>query len=76
MFSQFVCHDFILTSTQKAVADCCSPPGITDFVNCLPIIVPAGDSFFNTSQCLDFKRSVVYCNQVHFRHICNVARPE
>lgn len=63
MFGQFVCHDFILTESLKAVANCCVTPGINDFTNCLPIIVPPGDSFFSTSQCLDFKRSAIYCNQ-------------
>jgi peroxidase len=63
MFGQFVCHDFIATAGQTAVSDCCTSASQTDFVNCLPIIVPAGDSFFNTSQCLDFKRSIIFCNR-------------
>ena len=63
MFAQFLCHDFILTQTQAVVPDCCSPLGITDFTNCLPIIVPPGDSFFPAGTCLAFSRAVVYCNQ-------------
>ena len=63
MFGQFVCHDFILTTTQNAVTDCCTSTSQSDYVNCLPIIVPPGDSFFNNNQCLDFKRATVFCNQ-------------
>ena len=63
MFGQFVCHDIISTPNQGVVKDCCLNSSLTDFVNCLPIIVPAGDPFFNTSQCLDFKRATIFCNQ-------------
>lgn len=63
MFGQFVCHDLLLTPTQRVVSNCCSTAGLADFQNCLPIIIPAGDSFFNTSQCLDFKRSTLFCNE-------------
>jgi len=63
IFGQFVCHDLLLTTTQSKVSNCCSPSSQTDFTNCLPIIAPPGDPFFNTSQCLDFKRSTVFCEQ-------------
>jgi peroxidase len=63
MFGQFVCHDLLFTATQSKVPNCCASDKRTDFVNCLPIIVPAGDSFFNTSQCIDFRRSTIFCEQ-------------
>jgi len=63
IFGQFVCHDVLSTQTQTTVGNCCSPSGQTDTVNCLPIIVPAGDPFFNTSQCLNFNRAIIFCNQ-------------
>ena len=63
MFGQFVCHDFILTAPQTGNPNCCALASLTDFVNCLPIIIPAGDSFFNTSQCLTFTRSALFCNK-------------
>ena len=64
MFGQFVCHDIILTPAQSQVANCClSDATRRDFANCLPIIIPQGDSFFGTGQCLEFKRSTVFCEQ-------------
>ena len=64
MFGQFVCHDILFTPTKTAVPTCCANDVTkSDFVNCLPIIIPPGDSFFNTSTCLEFKRATVFCEQ-------------
>ena len=66
MFGQFVCHDILQTPSKTIAAPSCCVNETTrnDFDKCLPIIIPAGDPFFNASvntDCLDFKRAVPFC---------------
>ena len=77
MFGQFVCHDLLNTPAQSAVQNCClSDATKTDFANCLPIVIPDGDSFFEAGQCLEFKRSTLFCSQQGSeRHHINTLTP-
>jgi len=67
IFGQFVAHDFIQTGTQNADISCCSRPAMNVYANCLPIMVPPGDTNFASGHCLDFKRATVYCNGTDHR---------
>jgi peroxidase len=60
IFGQFVDHDLTLTNTYT-VTSCCN--SINDTDRCLPIMVPPNDAFFSAGKCLEFKRSLIFCEE-------------
>ncbi len=64
-FGQFVDHDIALSpemELEEGEGDCCNP--LVDDPGCFPILVPEGDRFIPVD-CLDFKRSVVFCQKTY-----------
>jgi hypothetical protein len=59
IFAQFVDHDLTLASTYN-VPNCCATPN--DHDKCAPVTVKS-DSFFPNGKCLNFARSLVFCEQ-------------
>ena len=60
IFGQFVDHDLTLTSTYS-LPDCCTAPHGDD--RCATIQVN-GDAFYKNGKCLNFVRSLVFCEEV------------
>ncbi len=60
IFGQFVDHDITLTAAYT-VPDCCSKDSEED--ECAPIKV-TNDPFYGASKCLNFARSVAFCEEL------------
>jgi peroxidase len=61
IFAQFVDHDITLSSTYNP-PNCCLDASDTD--KCAPITVASGDSFFSSGKCLNFVRSLGFCEEL------------
>ena len=59
IFAQFVDHDLTLASTYQT-PDCCA---LSSPTLCAPITVPNGDPFYPNDKCLNFARSLIFCQQ-------------
>ncbi len=63
-FGQFLDHDIALSPEEETEEDCCFATAV-DLEECFPILLPRNDPVYHPANCLDFKRSIGFCNASH-----------